>query len=302
MATSTIKHKKSSYVTCVTEDLPSSTKKKLLEKDTAFLKENHIPKFEKANSKVDFKLAEFNARCDELEQSVTEHGEKWHQFIEKIVEKNNEDIAKMRENGIRRLKEYQREIRKLLASIHEIILQNNMIAESMNVRDITEYESNIQKYLRISLDIELELPTFVSKDIDESKMYKKFGKLKELKIQGDPIHTSESANDLLDNPYQIATFSTGITELMRIACQDTDNAWVTKKNKPTITRVNIQGFVKETVTATFWDHPTDNSISKEEHLLYSDKLNRVVKDNQKTKPRTTAPQGWVPLGHNQVIC
>ncbi|XP_061196332.1 uncharacterized protein LOC133204594 [Saccostrea echinata] len=81
-----------------------------------------------------------------------------------------------------------------------------------------------------------------------------------------------------------------------MACLDIENVWVTRKNKATITRFNILGTVQETVTATCWDHPSDISISKEGHLLYTNKVNKIVNDVQQTKPKITAPQGWVLLG------
>ncbi|XP_062574236.1 tripartite motif-containing protein 2-like isoform X2 [Saccostrea cucullata] len=270
-------------------------KKKCVEKDTSCLKDI-IPKFEKADIEIESKLAALNAKCDELERSVTDHGQKWQRLIEEIVAKNKKDIAEIRGNGIEKLKEYQKEIKNALENLNEIALQNRKISQSMDVSHITKYKSNIQKYLKIPLRIDVELPDFVSKDIDKDKLYQDFGKLVEPKIQTETIYRSDVSNDLLDKAVEIAAFQTGITRLMRIACLNTEEMWVSGENIKSITRFNIQGSVQETVTSTCLNQPSDISVSKEGHLLYTDAAHMVINDVHQTTAQLTAPQGWEPVG------
>ncbi|XP_062591521.1 uncharacterized protein LOC134253010 [Saccostrea cucullata] len=271
-------------------------KKKLWEKDTAYLKEDIIPKLEKADTEIESKLATLNAKCDELEQSVTKHGQKWQQCIEEIVAKNKKDIAEMRGNGIKKLKEYQKEIKNNLDKLNEIALQNEMIFQSMDICHITKYESNIQKYLGVPLHIEMDLPAFVSKDIDKGKLYQDFGKVKKPEIKTGPIYRSDVSSELLDKAIEIASFHTEITPLMRMACLDTDEVWVTGRNNKTVTRINLQGSVQETITSTCRNHPSDISVSNEGHLLYTDLDNQVINDVHQTTAQITTPQGWKPVG------
>ncbi|XP_062591526.1 uncharacterized protein LOC134253019 [Saccostrea cucullata] len=271
-------------------------KKKLVEKDSAYLKEDIIPKFEKADTELESKIAALNAKCDELEQSVTKHGLKWQRCIEEIVAKNKRDIAEMRGNGIKKLKEYQKEIKNNLARLNKIALENKKISQSMDVSDITRYESHIQKYLNISLQIDLELPAFASKDIDKGKLYQDFGKVKEPKIQTEPINRLDVSSALLDKAIKIASFHTGITPLNRIACVNTEEVWVTGKNLKTITRINVQGSVQETITSTCRNHPTDISVSNEGHLLYTDFENQIINDVHETTAQITTPRLWKPVG------
>ncbi|XP_062574235.1 uncharacterized protein LOC134236073 isoform X1 [Saccostrea cucullata] len=269
-------------------------KKRLLEKDTAYLKEDILPKFENADTELESKIIALNARCDELEQSVTKHGLKWQRFVEEIVAKNKKDIAEMRGNGIKKLKEYQNEIKNNLARLNKIALENKKISQTMDVNDITGYECNIQKYLNISLQIELELPAFVSRDIDQGEFFKEFGKLKEPKIQTVSIFRSDVSTELLDKVIEIASFHTGITELMRMACLNTEEVWVTGRNK-TITCINIQGSVQETISSKCPSFPDDIAISSGGHLLYTDTLNKVINDVHQTTAQIAAPKGWEPL-------
>ncbi|XP_062616128.1 uncharacterized protein LOC134277845 [Saccostrea cucullata] len=269
-------------------------KKRTVDKDTVYLTETIIPKFEKADSEIVSKLAALNARCDELEKSVKEHGKDWHRLIEDMVEKNNRDISEMRESGIRTIKEYQKYIKKVLKSLHEITLQNKKISQSFNVSDITKYECDIQKYLKIPLKIELELPTFVFKDIDKDKLDQIFGELRKAKIQTELIHRPDS-DKLLDKAYETGTFPIGIIPLHKLACLSAEEVWITGQNK-TITRFNKHGFATAMVTSTCSDYPSDISVSKDGHLLYIDAGNHVVNDLHQTTARITAPQGWSPSG------
>ncbi|XP_062574706.1 uncharacterized protein LOC134236553 [Saccostrea cucullata] len=270
-------------------------KKKLMEKDAVYLKDDIIPKFEHADTEIESKLAALNAKCDELEQSVTEHGQKWQRFIEEIVAKNKKDIEEMRENSIKKLKEYQKEIKNALESLKEIALQNEKIFQSMDVSHITKYERNIEKYLKIPLQIDLELPTFISTDKDKGKLCQEFGKLEEPKIQTELINKLDVSSELLDKAVEIASFHTGITELMRIACLNTEEVWVSGQNK-NITRFNMQGSVQETITASCKRFPTDISVSKEGHLLYTETVHNLINDVHQTTAQITAPQGWEPVG------
>ncbi|XP_062591523.1 uncharacterized protein LOC134253015 [Saccostrea cucullata] len=205
-------------------------KKKLVEKDTAYLKDDIIPKLEKADTELESKLAALNAKCDKLEQLVIEHGDKWQRCVEEIVAKNKKDIADMRGNGIRKLKEYQKEVKNALESLNEIALQNEMIFQSMDVT------------------------------------------------------------------VEIASFHTGITDLRRIACLNTEKVWVTGHNSKAITRINLQGSVQETVISTCPNHPSDISVSKKGHLLYTDVQNEVINDVHQTRAQIKALQGWKPVG------
>ncbi|XP_062616997.1 E3 ubiquitin-protein ligase TRIM71-like [Saccostrea cucullata] len=271
-------------------------KKKLMEKDAAYLKDDIIPKFENADAEIESKLAALNAKCDQLEELVTEHGENWRRCIEEIVEKNKKDIAEMRENGIKKLKEYQKEIKNVLASLNEIALKNKKISQSIDISHIAKYESNIQKYPKIPLQIDLELPAFVSKDTDKGKLYQYFGKLIEPKIQTESIYRSDVSNELLDEAVEIASFHTGITELMRMACLNTEEVWISGQNIKTITRFNLQGSKQETVTSTCRNHPSDISVSNKGHLLYTDRVNQVITDVHQTTAQIRAPHGWEPVG------
>ncbi|XP_061163283.1 uncharacterized protein LOC133172419 [Saccostrea echinata] len=181
-----------------------------------------------------------------------------------MVDKNKKDMIEMIEIGIGRLKEYQKEIKEVLTSLKEITQQNRKIVQSINVSDITKYDSNIQNYQKIPLNIELELKTFVSNDIDKSRLNQKFGELRNPKIHTERIHRS-AFNTLLDRTFENESFPTGIAPLHKLECMNTEEVWIIGENK-TITLNNKQGFARVTVASTCSDYPSDILISKDGHL------------------------------------
>nr|XP_022312012.1 tripartite motif-containing protein 2-like [Crassostrea virginica] len=70
-------------------------------------------------------------------------------------------------------------------------------------------------------------------------------------------------------------------------------AWIYGENE-TITRIDIQGTVREIVTTTFHYGPNDISVTRERELIYSDGNGRsvnIVRDG-KSGIRITPPRGW----------
>ena len=65
----------------------------------------------------------------------------------------------------------------------------------------------------------------------------------------------------------------------------------------TITRIDIHGAVRDTVTTTCLDWPSGISVTRGRELIYSDNNSRTVKIVRHGKSETliTTPQGWRPL-------
>ncbi|XP_062598888.1 E3 ubiquitin-protein ligase TRIM45-like, partial [Saccostrea cucullata] len=84
------------------------SKKRQIIENTAHL-ENLIPQFDQADARIATSLADFISRCDELQIAVNKFGKEWHRIVDEIVDKNKKDIAKMKEDGIREIGDYQDE-------------------------------------------------------------------------------------------------------------------------------------------------------------------------------------------------
>nr|XP_022312018.1 uncharacterized protein LOC111117240 [Crassostrea virginica] len=100
---------------------------------------------------------------------------------------------------------------------------------------------------------------------------------------------------LTDKVRVTATIPTTCKHLDGVACVGEAEAWIFGQNK-TITRIDIHGTVKDTVTTTFQDWPNGISVTRGRELIYSDfhsKTVNIVRDG-KSETLITAPKGWTP--------
>ena len=92
----------------------------------------------------------------------------------------------------------------------------------------------------------------------------------------------------------IATIPT-CKPLLGVACVGGAEAWIYGDNK-TITRIDIHGAVRDTVTTTCLYWPGGISVTRERELIYSDFNSRTVNIVRHGKSETliTTPQDWRP--------
>nr|XP_022312099.1 uncharacterized protein LOC111117325 isoform X2 [Crassostrea virginica] len=101
--------------------------------------------------------------------------------------------------------------------------------------------------------------------------------------------------ELMDKVRVIATIPTNYTSLYGIACVGGAEAWIYGNNK-TITRIDIHGALKDTVTTTCQDGPSGISVTRGRELMYSDFISdtvNIVRDG-KSETLITTPRGWTP--------
>nr|XP_022310111.1 uncharacterized protein LOC111115608 [Crassostrea virginica] len=93
----------------------------------------------------------------------------------------------------------------------------------------------------------------------------------------------------------IATIPTNYTRLYGVASVGGSEAWIFGQNK-TLTRIDIHGTVRDTVTTTCLKWPSDISVTRGRELIYSDSNSRTVTIVRHGKSETliTTPQDWTP--------
>ncbi|XP_078330451.1 uncharacterized protein LOC144624495 [Crassostrea virginica] len=100
---------------------------------------------------------------------------------------------------------------------------------------------------------------------------------------------------LMDQVRVIATIPTNYKPLYGVACVGGAEAWIYGQNK-TITRIDINGTVRDTVTTTCVQWPDGISVTRGGGVIYSDKNSGTVNIVRHGKSETliTTPQGWRP--------
>ncbi|XP_062598905.1 uncharacterized protein LOC134260351 [Saccostrea cucullata] len=262
-----------------------------------------LPQFEQADRQIESKTADLISRCNEMQNLAIERGKEWRQAIDDLVEKNKVAIDKMKEDGIKDLRESQAEIKDTIQVLMQDIVKNKKIILSVEANEIKQYKLTSQKlYHSIPLEFDLMLPTFLPYQINSDQLQQDFGVLhahvlmRHLKTRTNSV---SKPRNLLDKVIEIKTFVVE-NNLRQIACLGTEEAWITYKEKPIIQRMNTRGSILETVISSCVDwngHPSDILIKNGE-LLYTDRMKRsvnIVRDGKSTT-FITVQKGWEPLG------
>ncbi|XP_062614369.1 uncharacterized protein LOC134276109 [Saccostrea cucullata] len=279
------------------------TAKHEIQENTASL-EDILPQFEEAESHIESKIADSFSRCDEMQTLAVEHGKKWHQVIDDIVQKNKDLISEMKESGSRDLRKCQTEIMDTIQVLMQAVQKNKKVIQSVDANEISQYELPSQNLYRdILLNVEFRLPIFVPKPPDSIQLHKLFGEL-----IGPVIlpQTSErkalisKTRNLLDKAIEIRTFTTE-NNLRKFACLGTEEVWISYNEKSIIHRVNTKGDIQETVISSCleWNgHPSDISISRNGELMYTDRMNRSINIVREGKSSNfiSVEKEWEPLG------
>ncbi|XP_078330464.1 uncharacterized protein LOC144624504 [Crassostrea virginica] len=101
---------------------------------------------------------------------------------------------------------------------------------------------------------------------------------------------------LMDQVSVIATIPTNYKPLAGVVCEGGAEAWIFGDNT-TITRIDMHGTVRDTVSTTCRSCPGGISVTRGKELIYSDRNSRTVNIVRHGKSETmiTTPQDWTPF-------
>ncbi|XP_078330167.1 uncharacterized protein LOC144624376 [Crassostrea virginica] len=186
--------------------------------------------------------------------------------------------------------------------MNTIVKQNEKLSISNNLLEVNKYHSRINEYQDFPEPVDLKFP-FIDSNIDKGKElsieiggYRAI--LKEMSqpsLSTDVFHLTTGIGELMVKVRVIATIPTTCNPLDGIACVGEAEAWIFGESE-TITRINIHGAVKDTVTTTCQFGPYDISVTRGRELIYSDYSSNtvnIVRDG-KTETLITQPREWIP--------
>ncbi|XP_078328801.1 uncharacterized protein LOC144623836 [Crassostrea virginica] len=113
----------------------------------------------------------------------------------------------------------------------------------------------------------------------------------------DVSHLTTGIGKLMDQVRVIATIPTNYISSHGVACVGGTETWIFGQNK-TITRIDMHGTVRDTVTTPCKKYPGGISLTRDRELMYSDdNIGSVnIVRHGKSEPLITAPLGWRPGG------
>lgn len=202
--------------------------KKDIQKDNDNLRSNVTPLYQKLLYDVDMKIKEVEEKCEEASNLLQKQSDDWHQQITSIVEQFKVEIFKTKETKVNTLKVQKSEIEETLSKIISVLKFNEEIQKSSELLKAIAYKSQNTLFLiPTNVDIPLQMPFFLTKNINLESLKQQFGSLSFNEISyfsPTPVAT-EKEQLLLNEPIEIAVIETGFSNLQSIACTNTNQIW-----------------------------------------------------------------------------
>ncbi|XP_048742724.2 uncharacterized protein LOC125656172 [Ostrea edulis] len=284
------------------KDMPEifNDKKKKLEKETKEIESTIIPQYKKKNEETKSQISIIMAEFDELEKEKEKHRRFWHKEVDTIFNNLGSLMKSIKTNILSALNSHQSKMKNKIPDMTQTVQQNKKILKSNNVCAVTDYKSQLEEYRNMLTDIDVKVPSLKTNIVQGRELSLELEEYKASLTQTTlPSLTEEvsylSLQKLLEQAKSIATIPTGVNPLFHVACAGVDDAWVSGKDN-TIRRIDINGYVRDTVPTTCQTWPGDITVTREGELAYSDANNRtvnIVKQGEKETLITT-PQGWHP--------
>lgn len=155
--------------------------------------------------------------------------------------------------------------------------------------EVYNYNSRLKELKNVPQQPELREPSLKTTLVQGTERKIQFGKFINTLTMTSVMSMQDEfyLSDLLAEPRVFAVISTQINNrhLCRVACVGSDRAWVCGQDK-TITLVDLEGSVRDTVISTCLDFPGDIQLNRDGELVYTDvahqKVNVVRNGNTET--------------------
>nr|XP_022311684.1 tripartite motif-containing protein 3-like [Crassostrea virginica]XP_022311685.1 tripartite motif-containing protein 3-like [Crassostrea virginica]XP_022311686.1 tripartite motif-containing protein 3-like [Crassostrea virginica] len=286
------------------EELTETHENKIrkIKSDTEEIRTKIIPKYQNEDHRIGNIISTTKLKIDDLGKESKELRKLWHQEVDNIFDKIDSLRQSLGEENLSALQGYHNKIRNLISEINTAVQQNEKLSISTNSLEVNKYQSKLNEYHDFPKYVHLKFPLLGS-DIDKGKELSieiggfkaTLKQMSQPSLSTDVSHLTTGIGKLMDKIRVIATIPTTYIPLYGIACVEEVEAWIYGNNK-TITRIDIHGAVKDTVTTTCRYGPGGISVTRGRELVYSDFNSRtvnIVRDG-KTETLITTPRGWIP--------
>ncbi|XP_034305116.2 tripartite motif-containing protein 2-like isoform X2 [Magallana gigas] len=275
-------------------------KKDVIEKDKVEFENLISPKYEEIVFDLEKKLANLDRGYEELTTELSKQGAEWQREIEIIINKMKSEISeiKVKHKGI--LQKHLNEIKQVQSLIKQTLLDLEELEQSTEVSPTIKYSSRIREFSKLPPKVHVSMPTFISKPIDNAKMYCLFGKIIPLSTTtGDNLlslnQPNTSVRELLYKPELVATMETGHEKLRNVTCYNDDRIWTSGQTN-NIKCFNMKGSLLQTVYTKSGEFPNDLDVDIDGNLIVSDgKLNTVYEVNIGKTEELIRLEEWNPF-------
>lgn len=252
-------------------------------------------------SDIDQDIQRAESNFVELGLQAKDLRQQWHEEVDGIFDNLERLIQSFRKYKLTTLNDFRSKLECWNSNLAHIVHENRELLVSNNVSEIYNYRSRLTDLSSVPQIPELREPSLKTKLVQGTERKIEFGNfINSLTMTSLlSIQYEFYLSNILNEPRVIAVISTQIDrrDLYRVACVGSDRAWVCGQDK-SITLVDLEGSVRDTVISTCVDFPGDIQLNRDGELVYSDVAHQrvnVVK-NGNTETLITTPGDSFP--HN----
>lgn len=271
-----------------------------IEKEVKELESEIIPKFQGKNATISDKKDHVAAEYAILEQKLEELRKTWQLEVNKLFNALGSLITSKKNMSINDLTNHQTNIAKLTSDMIETVQHNKQMIQTKNASKVTDYKSKFDEFKNVPKDVAVEIPFLKTNIVTEKELCIEIGEIRAILTKTSLSHilddyTYLQTTELPDEAKMLTIIPTENDSLIRVACTVLDEAWICGE-KQTITRIGLEGDVKETVTTKCLYWPDDIAVTSGGELVYNDPDRETVNivRSGRTETLITAPLGWKP--------
>ncbi|XP_061189448.1 uncharacterized protein LOC133197434 [Saccostrea echinata] len=269
-----------------------------IEMESESLENNVCKNLEDTIAKMQKELDEVHVKYEKMQTAVTDHGRKWHNEVDRTVQKFSEEIKSMENRDITLLEKQIEESKALLRALRVHCKEVKKFANSLDLKDILDYQ--LRKETSHRFNFSLTMPSFTPTKIKENKMFETFGNLfSQIPLQVKSFASKqETIRKLCSRSTVCKSVETSVDNICNLVCVNDNTVWLNGESNTMIcfkdTGVEIERHI-----AKLGIKPTNLAITRQGDLIYAiyDSWHSCVYiiTNGKTKELITFVD-WKPIG------
>ncbi|XP_078322413.1 uncharacterized protein LOC144622051 [Crassostrea virginica] len=227
-------------------------KKEIIKHDSDELEQDILPSYEEIVQQVQFNGEKVQEAFEEVLNDIEKQRKIWHQEIDLIVNALKDDVGGMRKTQTKVQSDHLNILQELLADVRQSIQRNKDLQESLEISKSLSYESMNSTLKRFPPKLEISVPRFTPKAIENEMNSEKIGIITgfcisnqeggyQLKSQSGVVpggsrkedeNGENISKDVLNEPQIITAIETKIKGPKNVACTNDGNLWVSSDDGP----------------------------------------------------------------------
>ncbi|XP_052699399.1 uncharacterized protein LOC128176918 [Crassostrea angulata] len=273
------------------------TMKNVILKDLEELKKTIYPEYGKIESYILDQQTDMNINSQNLTQEIDQHGKRFVEEINTIIQELKSDLHEMELNHKYVLRKQKNGINRTKSEIEQRIAYLDELLNSNDVSSVSAYQSRNAEFKTELTKLTVSLPCFTPHKISKEQLNQQFGSLSALSIKTEesdcPLdslaaESSSPGRPFTDAPLIIADINTdcGKWNLRSVSCLSDEEIWTCGEDN--IMRLyNLRGELLKSTKINPSNIPQDIAVTRRGKLVYSNYEERTVKKvNKKKKTKT----------------